>query len=156
MPAPLGHPPYNTKGEGGRPKVYTEEKLEELADHFEDWMHKTIKANKLLWWKDWAYEIGVKPSMCSKFANDSKRFNEAYSMAKEIQESNVTKFALLKKLDSGFSKFYLINNHSENWKEKLLENDKATKVVFEVNYGNKDQVEILPQAISDPDNSCSE
>lgn len=111
------HPPYNSKGEGGRPKVWTAEKAEELAIDLENWLAQARENKKDFWWHDWCWGRELQPSRVSELAKEFPRFNEAYKMAKEWQESIIVKGALTKKLSDGFTKFYLCNNYAQNWSE---------------------------------------
>lgn len=94
MPAPKGHPPYNTKGEGGRPKIYTKEFIENLADELEKW----IKNGKFLWFERFAIQHDIDPDYMSDFANENERFFRAYRKAKSYQRVILFEGSLLKKL----------------------------------------------------------
>lgn len=111
--------PYNTRDKAGRPIEWTDERIIEKAESLERWIVAAHKSKKEFWFKDWCFDEGVVPSLCTKLAKMNERFREAYELAKEWQESIISKGALGKKLDSGFSKFYLINRYKENWKENV-------------------------------------
>lgn len=133
MPAPKGHPAYpNCKGLfiGGRDKKYTKKVLDDLADELLLWLEDAvINDHKKFWWKDWCFLKGFSPSRIIEWAKENERFAVAYHIINEWQESTVCKYALLKKLDSSFSKFYLSAKHG--WREKDEEaalNEKANEL----------------------------
>ena len=115
MPSEPGYPPF---AGGGRPPDYTEESLAPLAEGLLRYMDRCRKENKFFWWKDWCFDMGFSPRDVAKFCKISSKFREAHELAVDYQESFVTKGALVKKLDSSFSKFYLSNRYRQNWKEK--------------------------------------
>ncbi len=129
MPAPKGHPPYNKNGEGGRPKKWTGEKIEDLAESLDQWIEDAIKKKDQFWWWDWCFDVGLDQTKVSNIAKENERFRKSYERAKQWQESIVSRFALTKKFSEGFSKFYLTNHHRERWKESK-EVESTVKVVL--------------------------
>lgn len=129
MPAPKGHPAYpNSQGLflGGREKKYTKKVLDDLADELLAWLEDAINNDpKKFWWKDWCFSKGFAPSRVAIWAKENERFAIAYHIINEWQESLVSKYALLKKFDSSFSKFYLSAKHG--WREKDEEAEKHEK-----------------------------
>ena len=115
MGAPKGHPPYPGCETGGRPKKWTEEKLDELADKLLEKIEDCRAESKTFWWKEWALEIDVLPCEFSQFARDSKKFSKAYEKAKALQEWQVTKGWMYKKFNTNFCQLYLQRNHPEEW-----------------------------------------
>lgn len=137
MPAPKGHPAYpNCKGLflGGRDKKYTKKVLDDLADELLYWLEDAIHNDpKKFWWKDWCFSKGISPSRITEWAKENDRFAVAYEIINHWQESLVSKYALLKKFDSSFSKFYLSAKHG--WREKDEEanqNEKANDLYLRV------------------------
>lgn len=127
MGAPKGHPPYNTKGEGGRPKwKWTDENIDKLIEMLEEALEDAIENNKAFWWKEFGFKHNLMPNQFAEFATKNKRFAAAYNKAKSIQEWIVVKGALSKKFADNFSQFYLKTQHRENWTDP----DKA-KVIDE-------------------------
>lgn len=112
MPAPLGHPNYDTEGKAGRPKKYTTEYIEQLADELIIW----IKKESNFWVKDFCLEKGIDPRLMTDWCKENERFSEALSIAKAFQESRIFKWSMLNKFNSTMSKFALINNHG--WVDK--------------------------------------
>jgi len=116
MPAPKGHPPYQgcEKGGvlGGRPEKYTQERIEEEADAFLEWMGQP----ESIWYKDFALERGYHPEYLSIWAKMNKRFSQVYERSKEWQQSKLVKGGLLNQFNAGFTKFVMSNTCG--WYEK--------------------------------------
>lgn len=83
MAAPKGHPPYNKNGEGGRPKIYTEEFIDKEAIALQEWM----KDKQNLFIEDFCFERGYHESRITEFAEANERFSLAYSMLKMKQKT---------------------------------------------------------------------
>lgn len=112
MPAPKGHLPYPGCEKGGRPRRYSEEDIEKLADELIDWM----KDESHFWFKDFCLERGINPNLMTKLARENEKFSEAYELVKDMQESRVFKGALMKNFNPTMAKFVLMNCHG--WSEK--------------------------------------
>lgn len=112
MPAPQGHNPYPGCETGGRPRRYSKEDIEQFADEFMIWM----KNDSHFWFKDFCLEKGIDPDYMSEWAKENEKFNEAYRLAKALQESRIFKGSMLGELNCSMSKFSLMNNHG--WAEK--------------------------------------
>jgi hypothetical protein len=122
MASPKGHPPYNVNGEGGRPKRFTEEFINNEADEFLLW----IKKPNNLWFEDFAEERDYNPRLLSEWAKENERFREAYERAKYKQKSILIKGGLLFKFNSAITKFVLMN--CSNMKEKQEITDKTNSM----------------------------
>lgn len=107
MPAPLGHPPYNKNGEGGRPRLYDEKYLEILADKLDDW----IKIEDNLWIKYFFIENELDPNISDTFCERSERFRLAYKKAQSIQEGRIYLGSLKNKLNARMAEFGLMHIH---------------------------------------------
>ena len=112
MPAPLGHEPYNKNGEGGRPKEWTPELIEEMADRFNAFMNRP----DAIWYEDFCLEQGIDPDLLSKWAKTNERFNGVYIRSKVWQKSKLVRGGLLNEYNSGFTKFVMANTCG--WAEK--------------------------------------
>lgn len=112
MPAPKKHKPYNTQGEGGRPRRYSTEDIERYADELLKW----IKNESNFWVKDFCLERDIDPDFMAEWAKENQRFNGAYRLAKHFQESRIFKGSMLDQYNSAMSKFALTNNHG--WTDK--------------------------------------
>jgi|SRR5580700_8611027 hypothetical protein len=119
MPAPLGHPPYNVNGEGGRPKIYTKEFIEDMADKFEVFM----KREDVVWYEEFCVENDIEPDLLSMWAKENKRFSGVYNKSKTWQKSKLIKGGLLSTYNSTITKLVLHN--TIGWSDK---NDNNTKV----------------------------
>lgn len=126
MPAPMGHAPYNTLGEGGRPKKYTKEFIEHLADEFEIWMRDSTK----IWLKDFFNERGLSPKLLSEWVHINERFSEVYEIAKELQEARLVKGSLFKKLCFPMAKMVLVNHHK--YKSDNIDQQNNSAVTIEI------------------------
>ena len=104
------------KNKGGRPVVWTEEKLEELADLMEEHMDKCQREKRPFWWKDFAFEVNLLPSRIAQYSKLNDKLMSAYMKGLALQEWQVSKGALYKKFSSNFAQFFLSNMHAENWR----------------------------------------
>ena len=114
MPPPKGHAPYrNAAGElpGGSPPIWTDERINQEADALFEWLKE--KNNFLF--SEFCYERDLQEDYPSKWAKKNDRFNQAYRKARLKQQIVLSKNALIKRFDSGFSKWFLQCNYK--WKE---------------------------------------
>jgi hypothetical protein len=111
MPAPKGHPAYPGCEKGGRPKIWTDERIEEEAEALLDW----LKEEDNFYFYEFLYLRDLQEDYPSKWAKKNEKFNQAYKRARIKQQLIVGKSALSKAFDSGFSKFFLQCNYK--WKE---------------------------------------
>lgn len=109
---PIGHPPYNVNGEGGRPKEYTPEFIEAEAEALEEWMQDPSN----IYFKKFAFERGYSYKRLSEFAAVNRRFKDTLERAREWQEIKLVEGGLLDEFNANLTKFVLINNHG--WAEK--------------------------------------
>lgn len=137
-PPPIGHPPYNVNGEGGRPKKWTSGCLDELADSLDKWLENAVASKKEFWWQDWCFEVGTIPDKVKKFADEHPRFRRSYERAKAWQAHIVQKGALHKQFSEGFSKFFLINRYPEEWKGASITKEDAKDLLKEASELVKD------------------
>lgn len=112
MPAPKGHPNYDTEHKAGRPRKYSTEDIDRFADELIAW----IQNEKNFWLKDFCLERSIDPDFMSEWASENERFNGAYKLAKAFQESRIFKGSMLSTFNSTMSKFALTNNHG--WVDK--------------------------------------
>ena len=106
----------------GRPREWTEEKLDDLAESLLDWVDKARKQNKLILLSEWCFDNGVLQQAVPRYSSYSVKFKEAYQWAKAWQEQRVSKGALTKELEPRFSQFFLAVNHG--W---TLDKDRENK-----------------------------
>jgi hypothetical protein len=112
MAAPKGHKPYNTKGEGGRPTIYTDAVIEKYADDFKEW----LKDPTHIWFKDFALDNDFDPDLLGIWAKKNVRFSGVLKMAKHKQESKLFNGGLTNSFNSNIVKFTLNVHH--DWVEK--------------------------------------
>jgi hypothetical protein len=96
----------------GRPKEWTDERIEEEARALVEWMNDD---ESRLWLKDFALERGYCPSYLNKLADQNEIFSEAIKTAKGIQESRTYQGAITGILNPTMAIFGLKNNHG--WKD---------------------------------------
>jgi len=109
---PLGHPPYNVNGEGGRPIKYTKNFIEAEADALEKW----IQEPSSIYFKRFALERGYSPQRLPEFAEVNERFSEILAKTREWQEIRLVEGGLMNEFNAGFTKFVMGNICS--WSEK--------------------------------------
>ncbi len=107
MPAPKGHEPYNKNGEGGRPKKYTPEFLDQEANALIEW--NMDKNNIFI--EDFCLERGYHESRITEFVQANDRFSEAYDMQKMKQKVALFKGTLGKKFSYPMAALILSHNH---------------------------------------------
>ena len=114
---------------GGRPRLYTEEKLSQLAQSLYEWVEAARKKNKFVLLSEWCFKEHFPPFHFAENIARSLEFKEAYMWAKAWQEHAVASGALQKDLDARFSQFFLAVNHGwsldkdrENKEEKQKSN----------------------------------
>lgn len=131
MPAPKSHEAYrNKEGKllGGRPKTFSDERIEEEAEAFVEWMKKEDS----IWYKDFAMERGYHPEYLSIWAKTNERFSQVYAFSKEWQQSKLVKGGLLNKYNGGFTKFVMANTCG--WAEKTqVSGDSSNPLGFVLN-----------------------
>jgi hypothetical protein len=108
MPAPKGHPPYSGCETGGRPKIYTEEFLDNEADLLNRW-RKRDKINLFI--EDFCEERDYHEARISEFVKENEKFSEAYKMLKMKQKSAVFKAGLTGKFKFPMCSMILGCNH---------------------------------------------
>lgn len=112
MPAPAGHKPYNIHGEGGRPRRYSQQDIEQFADELTVW----LKNPDNIWFKDFCLDRDIDPDFMSEWSSENERFNGAYRQAKHRQESRLVNGGLKNLYNGTIVKFVLANAHG--WVDK--------------------------------------
>ena len=115
MPAPRGHEPYNSQGEGGRPPKYTPEFIEAEAEAFLEWMQHP----ESIWYKDFALERGYDPDQLTIWAEQNERFSGVYKRSQSWQQSKLIKGGLLNQYNSTITKLVLANTCGWTDKQQL-------------------------------------
>ena len=112
MPAPKGHPNYDTEGLAGRPKKYTDAFIENEAMELEQWLTKPNSP----WFEDFANQRGYSAEYLSRWAKTNERFNQAYEKAQSLQKSILVRGGLTNKFNPSFTKFVMSNTCG--WSDK--------------------------------------
>lgn len=112
MPAPKGHAPYNVNGEGGRPRKYSDEDIDNFADKFDEW----LKDPTHVWFKDFFLDNDLDTDYLSIWGKSNVRFAGVLKKAKTRQESRLINGALTSGFNSNIVKFTLNVHHG--WIEK--------------------------------------
>lgn len=109
-----------------RPKKYTDEYLEKLADALINWINKPNS----FWLKDFAIENGFASQQMTVFSERSEKFSEALKRAKDIQESKLVKMGFNKKYNCTMAIFALKN--VAGWRDNENKNDNTEKQAINI------------------------
>ena len=133
--APKGHPPYPGCETGGRPKIWTNEKIDEIADYFLEFIElpSTLYFKEFALWLRQNHNIFFNKSYFGLFAEKSEKFKEILEYAHLIQEAKIVKGGLIKKLDSQLSKFMLCAVHGYTDKQTIAH--EGNDVINVVHFG---------------------
>ena len=116
------------KNPGGRPRIYTPEKLDELAESLIEWVSENIESkDKQFLLGDWCFSVGFYPKNFSRYAEQHENFRLAYEWAKAWQEHQVSKGALTEKLNPRFAQFFLGCNHKWSTNEEQEHKEEKAK-----------------------------
>lgn len=135
--APKGHPPYPGCETGGRPPIWTDEKIEEIADLLIQFMDDpdNIYFKKFINWLKRAKNISIPIEYLSRWSEKNEKFLDAYNYAKIEQETRIVEGCLTKKLDSGMGRFMLAAVHGLS--EKQVIEHQGQDIINIVHYGKK-------------------
>lgn len=122
MAAPKGN--QYAKGKAtGRPKIWTDEAIEEEADAMLEW----IKDPKNLYIGVFAAQRGYNRARLSEFARGNKVFARAYDEAKQWQENVMLTNGLTRLWDPGFTSKAMARVCSDDWKNSWDKEEKDVK-----------------------------
>ena len=96
----------------GRPKIYTEEVIQQEADALINW----IQDSKNTYIGQFAFQRGYDRQRISEFARDNKYFSDAYRQAIQWQENTFLHNALTRKWDSAFASKAMARVCRPEWK----------------------------------------
>lgn len=127
MPAPKGHPNYNTSPDpnknggalgflGKGDNYYTDEMLEELGKGLVDW----IKQKNNIWCNYYFATIGISKDTMRRLRERSSLFRQYYEQAKDIQESKLLTEPYFKRADGYHARWMLARHHKGEWEEKPI------------------------------------
>jgi hypothetical protein len=140
MPAPKGHLPYNVNGEGGRPKIYTEEFINKEAIELEKWMQLT--ENNFI--EFFCFERGYHDDKIADFNRDNERFRRVYQIFKMKQRGMIFEGGLKRKYAHPMCALVLSNNHNIHAKtETTVTNtnqDSLSSILDDIDGNTKDLI----------------
>ena len=108
MPSPIGHPPYNVNGEGGRPKRYTDEYIDFLANELNNW----IQIPENIFIENFCLKHDIPEQKVTETLNKNLRFSEAYNKLKTKQKVKLFEGSLNKTFAHPMCALLLSHNHS--------------------------------------------
>lgn len=115
--------PENDPKIAGRPRIYTPERLSELAQSLYDWVAVLSMRAEFGILGDWCFANGFNPKYFGRYAEQNEEFKEAYDWAKAYQEHIVAKGALKGTVNPRFAQFFLAYRH--DWLPKADEDQKV-------------------------------
>lgn len=153
MAAPVGHAPYNTKGEGGRPKKWDEIKLDEEADALLEWIDAD-PSNIFI--SKFCYQRRYNDQKVAEWARTHQRFGDAYNLLLTKQKIMLFEGGLTKRLYYPMCALLLSNYHSVNLKtEQVVTAEVSTKTLLEeITDKSRDIIDITDQ-VQDMDERAS-
>lgn len=136
--APKGHPPYNVNGEGGVEKYWTNERIEEVAEYFWEYLDEpsSLYFKKFVIWLRRTKKIKIHLEYLSRWADQNEKFKEVYDYAKLWQECRLLEGGLINKLNPGLVKFMLSAVHGMN--EKQVVEHEGKDLIRVVHYGDQE------------------
>ena len=136
-----------TKSIRGRPRIFTPDLLDKLAESLIDWVQENIDAKeKIFLLGDWCFSVGFDMRYFKRYADQNESFKRAYAWAKQWQEHQVAKGALMNVLNPRFAQFFLGCNHKwSTLEEHVDQEEKAKTKLHEVS----DQLNALLKKVED-------
>lgn len=133
--APLGHPPYPGCETGGRPEIWTDEMIEKIADYFMEYIEDpaNLYFKKFVIWLYRNHNIKIQAQYLSQWAEKNEKFAAALDYARLTQECKIVEGSLIKKFDSGMSKFILSAVHGMS--DKQVIEHQGNDVINIIHYG---------------------
>lgn len=99
----------NKKNKGGRPLIWTEEKVLKLGEELIQWL-KSDEDN--VWFERFLYEVkDLYPQFISEMVEKYPKFSELIKRAKKIQENKLVDGCLKHNLNSTIAIFVLKNHY---------------------------------------------
>lgn len=141
MGAPKGHPAYNKNGEGGAPKIYTNEFIDKEADKLKQWIEED-KQNIFI--EDYCFFRGYHDSRIPEFVKVNKRFSDVYDILKMKQRISLFKGGLNRKFAHPMCALILSNYHNIHAKtETTVTNnnqDSLSSIIDDIDGNTKDLI----------------
>jgi hypothetical protein len=136
MPAPKGHPNYNTSknpyengGYLGRgDDYYTDAELKALGEGLIKW----IQEKNNIWLKFYFAPKGILWPSVQNLSNRSPMFKKYLDLAKEIQESKLCTDPYFKRADGNHARFMLARHHKGEWQDKEVVLDETNQLLKDI------------------------
>lgn len=111
----------------GRPKTWTDEKIESLAKELESWFtNPGTELDRLYYGQFLAEYPDLYPQMVSKFSSVNQVFRETIKRLDKLQEARLLQFALRQKINPVFTMFLLKNKHGYTDKMEVKQETELT------------------------------
>ena len=107
MPAPKGHAPYKGCETGGRPKIYTEEFIDNEAEALEEWNQR----DENIFIEKFCLERGYSVHRICEWVKSNQKFSAAYEMTLTKQRLFLISGGLRKKLSHPMCALLLSHSH---------------------------------------------
>lgn len=156
MPAPLGN--KYAVGNSGKPKQFD---IEAEAKDLIEWSKKP----EALVLRKHGPLRGYHSATMNRWAEENQVYREAYNMAKDLIGARREELLIINQSSAPFQRYakwydQSLEKHEREEKayEASLKNEseeKPSKVVFEVNYGAQDKIEVSPKRLSKKDSKVS-
>ena len=98
---------HKQKLTAGRPRYYTQEVLDYLAESLFLWVEDHAKNRKFGMLGDWCFDNHFDVKYFKRYCEQNENFKEAYEYAKSWQEHIVSRQALTGALNPRFAQFFL-------------------------------------------------
>jgi len=112
MPAPKGHKPYKGCEKGGRPREWTDDRIEKEAEEFLKWLQLPSSC----WFEQFAIDRGYPDYYLVEFSKRNKKFQSVYEYAKSWQKAKLVQGGLRSEYNSNICKLVLFN--TVGWTDK--------------------------------------
>jgi hypothetical protein len=125
------------KNKGGRPLIWTEEKVMKLGNELLEWM---LLSEDNIWFETFLYEKGeIYPQLISEMCVKYERFSELIKKIKKLQEGKIVNGALKQNLNTAMSIFLLKNHHGYKDKQEQDVNHKGEGITINFTKPKKDE-----------------
>ncbi len=127
MPAPKGHPNYDVEGKAGRPKIYTDEWIENEAPNFEEWVD--LKDSMFL--EAYCLSRKIPERQFYEFVKKNERFRNAYEIFQLKQKLMLFTGSLSRKMFHTMCALLLSHKYNINQKnEQKITADQTASFIF--------------------------
>ncbi len=139
MPAPKGHPNYNTSKDpnknggafgylGKGDDYYTDTELKKLGEGLVKW----IQERNNIWIKYYFCTQGISSDTVKRLSERSQMFKNYLDIAKEIQESKLCTDPYFKRADGNHARFMLARHHKGEWQDKEVVLDETNQLLKDI------------------------